>query len=75
MSRSYRDVLYEGIDRLRKSGAEEPEADARVLFDNAFRIDPARYLLTEHETAPQEGTVVSAVSLMSHSDEDSEENE
>ncbi|MBQ4383916.1 MAG: peptide chain release factor N(5)-glutamine methyltransferase [Firmicutes bacterium] len=55
MSRSYRDVLYEGIDRLRKSGAEEPEADARVLFDDAFRIDSARYLLTEHEPAPQEG--------------------
>lgn len=55
MSRSYRDVLYEGIHRLRAAGAEEPEADARVLFDDAFRIDPARYLLTEQEPAPREG--------------------
>ena len=55
MSHTYRDVLNDGIRRLRNSGAEEPEADARVLFDEAFQMDAAKYLLSEREPAPYSG--------------------
>ena len=55
MSHTYRDVLNDGIRRLRNSRAEEPEADARVLFDEAFQMDAAKYLLSEREPAPYSG--------------------